>query len=138
MSVKPEAGLGILALRPWAPYVLGLLRIVAALLLLEYGTLKLFHIPAAPDFEMQPIYYVAGVFELVGGTLLALGLFTRPVAFILSGEMAVAYFHSHAPHSFFPLVNRGELAVLFCFTFLYFVFAGGGAWSLDKAVLKRD
>ena len=81
-------------------------------------------------------YWFAALFEFIGGTLLLLGLFTGPVAFILSGEMAFAYFIDHAPRGFFPLLNRGELAVLFCFVFLYLACAGGGAWSLD-ALLKR-
>ena len=81
---------------------------------------------------------VAGILEFGGGLLFLLGLFTRPVAFILSGLMAVAYFMAHAPGGFLPLVNKGELAVLYCFVFLYFVFSGGGAWSLDKLIWKRD
>jgi putative oxidoreductase len=125
-------------LKPWAPHVLSLLRLMAALLLLEYGLLKLFDFPAPPDFQMQPIYYAAGVIELLGGSLLALGLFTRPVAFMLSGEMAVAYFHDHAPVSFYPAVNQGDLAIMFCFTFLYITFAGGGPLSLDRLVLKAE
>jgi putative oxidoreductase len=125
-------------LNPWAPLVLSLLRIIAALLLLEYGLLKLFDFPAPPDFEMQPIYYVAGVFELVGGSLLALGLFTRPVAFVLTGEMAVAYFHDHAPVSFYPAINHGDLAIMFCFAFLYIFFAGGGPLSLDRLIFKSS
>jgi putative oxidoreductase len=123
-------------LQPCAPFVRSLLRIMAGLLLLSYGLLKLFDFPTPPDFPMQPIYYAAGVVELVGGTLVTLGLFTRPVAFLLSGEMAVAYFHTHAPESFYPIVNQGDLAVLFCFTFLYIFFAGGGPLSLDRLVLK--
>jgi len=125
-------------LQPFAPHALSLLRIMAALLLLEYAFLKLFDFPTAPDFPMETIFYVAGVIELVGGLLLLLGLFTRPVAFILSGETAIAYFHTHAPHSFHPIVNGGGMAVFFCFVFLYLVFAGGGVWSLDRLVLKQD
>jgi putative oxidoreductase len=123
----------------WAPRLLSVLRIMAALLLLEYGTAKLLGFPehkflnAVPAFSL---YWVAGWFELVGGALLLLGLFTGPVAFILSGEMAFAYFIDDAPRSFFPLLNRGELAVLLCFVFLYLVCAGGGPWSLD-ALRKR-
>jgi putative oxidoreductase len=122
----------------WAPYVRSLLRIMAALLLLGFGLWKLFDFPSAPNFEMQPIYYAAGVIELIGGSLLLLGLFTRPVAFILSGEMAVAYFHDHAPASFFPVENDGGLPIMFCFAFLYFFFAGGGPLSLDRLLLKKE
>jgi putative oxidoreductase len=125
-------------MKAWAPLVLSLLRVMAALLLLQYGLLKLFDFPAPPDFAMVPIYYVAGVIELIGGTLLALGLFSRLVAFILSGEMAVAYFHDHAPVSFYPAINQGDLAIMFCFTFLYIAFAGGGPLSLDRLVLKTE
>ena len=125
-------------LKPWSPLILSLLRIIAALLLLEYGLLKLFDFPASPDFPMQPIYYVASVVELVGGSLLALGLFTRPVAFILSGEMAVAYFHDHAPVSFYPAINHGDLPIMFSFAFLYIFFTGGGPLSLDRLVFKGE
>jgi putative oxidoreductase len=125
-------------LERWSPIALSLLRIVAALLYFSYALLKLFNFPAPPNFPMEPIYYAAGIIELIAGPLLLLGLFTRPVAFIASGEMAVAYFHSHAPKSFFPILNEGDLAVLLCFTFLYLVFAGGGPLSLDRLVLKRE
>lgn len=117
----------------WAPRVLSVLRIVAALLFMEHGTQKLLGFPPSPNpgpalFSLSGI---AGVLELVGGALLALGLFTRPVAFILSGEMAVAYWIAHAPQSFFPILNRGDAAILYCFVFLYLAFAGGGPWSID-------
>ena len=125
-------------LEPAAPYVRSLLRIMAGLLLLSYGLLKLFDFPMPPDFPMQPIFYVAAYIELPVGILLTLGLFTRPAAFILSGETAVAYFHSHAPYSFFPIVNQGDLPVLFCFTFLYIVFAGGGPLSLDRLIFETE
>ena len=125
------SGLGA-ALEQYRPYVLSILRIVTALLFLQHGTAKMFNFP--PQGEM-PAYprpeWFAGRIELVGSTLVALGLFTRPVAFILSGEMAFAYFMSHRPRSFFPLLNGGEPAILFCFVFLYLVFAGGGPLSLD-------
>jgi len=88
-------------------------------------------------FAISPMGF-SGVLEFIGGTLLALGLFSRFAAFILSGEMAVAYFMVHAPNGFFPLVNKGELAVLYCFVFLYFAFAGGGAWSLDRLFFQRQ
>jgi putative oxidoreductase len=118
----------------WAPRILSVLRIVLGLVLLQYGLAKLFGWPAVRIFEDLPwlsLYGIAGMFELVGGTLLVLGLFTRPVAFILSGEMAAAYFIEHFPHSFFPIQSGGDLAVSLCFAFLYLSFAGGGPWSLD-------
>jgi len=118
----------------WAPRVLSILRILAALLLLQYGTAKLLGFPAVPMFQgikLFSLYGVAGLIELVGGALLLIGLFTRPVAFILSGEMAAAYFIGHFPKGFIPLLNGGNEAVLFCFVFFYFIFAGGGPWSVD-------
>ena len=87
---------------------------------------------------MRPLLYVQGVIEIVGGILLLVGVYTRVVAFILAGDMAVAYFIAHFPRSFFPAANGGNLAVLYCFVFFYIVFAGGGPWSLDRIVLKRD
>lgn len=120
-------------LSPHRPQFLAVLRIMTALLFLAHGTAKLF---GFPDTGMRPALMslggVAGILEVVGGVLLVLGLFTRPVAFILAGEMAVAYFMAHAPQSFFPIKNGGESAVLFCFIFLYLVFAGAGAWSIDN------
>lgn len=116
----------------WAPRFLSILRIMTALLFLEHGTQKLLGFPASdyvPAFMSLP--WIAGVLELFGGAVLAVGLFTRPVAFILSGQMAVAYFIAHAPASFFPVLNGGESAILFCFVFLYLVFAGPGPWSVD-------
>jgi putative oxidoreductase len=124
----------------WAPRVLSLLRIVVGLVLLQYGLAKLFGWPAVKIFQDLPwlsLFGVAGMFELVGGTLLILGLLTRPVAFILSGEMAAAYFIEHFPHSFFPIQSEGDLAVVLCFTFLYLAFAGGGPWSLDAILRSR-
>lgn len=118
----------------WGPRVLSLLRIVVGLDLLQYGLAKLFGWPAVDMFanlKWLSLFGIAGMFELVGGTLLILGLFARPVAFILSGEMAAAYFIEHFPHSFFPVQSEGDLAVCLCFTLLYFSFAGGGPWSLD-------
>lgn len=123
----------------WAPRVLSVLRIIAALLFLEHGLQKLFSFPAPlplPAGEvLHPftLLWYAGVIETVGSLLLAVGLFTRPVAFILSGEMAAAYFMAHAPRGFFPSLNGGDAAVLFCFIFLYLAAAGGGAWSADAA-----
>jgi putative oxidoreductase len=118
----------------WAPRVLSLLRIVSGLLLLQYGTAKLLGWPAVEMFknlQWSSLFGIAGMFELIGGVLLVLGLFTRPVAFVLSGEMATAYFIEHFPHSFFPVLNRGDLAVSLCFTFFYLAFAGAGSWSFD-------
>jgi putative oxidoreductase len=118
------------------PYVLSVLRIIAALLFLEHGTGKYFGFPAAGP-PMNTLLYIQGAIEIVGGILLALGLYTRLVAFILSGNMAVAYFLVHFPKSFFPVINGGDAAVLYCFVFLCLFFAGGGAWSVDRA-MKQD
>src|SRR3981081_115799 len=125
----------------WAPRVLSLLRIVVGLVLLQYGLAKLFGWPAVKMFEdvkWLSLFGIAGMFELVGGTLLVLGLFTRPAAFILSGEMAAAYFIEHLPISFFPILSEGDLAVSLCFAFLYLSFAGGGPWSLDAVKGKES
>ena len=119
----------------WQPRLLGLLRIVTALLLLQHGTAKLFgfpHVAMFDNVQLLSLLGIAGVLELAGGVLLLLGICTRPVAFILSGEMAFAYFLVHAQKSFFPILNQGELAVLYCFVLLYLAVAGGGAWSLTK------
>lgn len=123
----------------WAPRVLSILRIVAALLFFEHGTSKLLGFPPSEHSgpEFLSLSWVAGVLELVGGALLVVGLFTRLVAFVLSGEMAFAYWMAHAPNSAFPLANGGDAAILYCFVFLYIVFAGGGPWSLD-ALRKKD
>ena len=121
----------------WAPRILSVLRIVSGLILLQYGLAKLIGWPAVKMFENLPwlsLFAIAGIFELIGGVLLILGLFTRPVAFVLSGEMAAAYFIEHFPRSFFPILNHGDLAVALCFTFLYLAFAGGGPWSLDAVM----
>src|SRR5271170_4459361 len=120
----------------WRPRALGLLRIVAAFLYVQHGTAKLFHVPHVAYFDQLPVVSLigfAGMLEIVGGLLILLGLFTRPVAFILSGEMAVAYFMQHAPqgHFFMPALNQGEEAILYCFIFLFLSVAGGGALSLD-------
>jgi putative oxidoreductase len=116
-----------------APWFLALLRVVAALLFMSHGTMKLLGFPAS-DFQppLLSLFGLAGVLEIVGGLLLVIGLFTRPVAFILSGQMAVAYFMAHASQAFVPLQNGGESAVLFCFIFLYLVFAGPGAAAVDN------
>ena len=127
----------------WTDLFLSLLRVVAALVLMQHGSQKLFHLPpsGAPG-PVEPLVLMsqtglAGVLEFFGGMLLLLGLFTRPVAFILSGEMAVAYFQVHAPRALLPIVNRGELAVILCFVFLYLAFAGGGSWSVDGVMRRR-
>ena len=123
----------------WAPRVLSVVRIIVALLFMEHGTQKLLNFPplGRPLPEMFSLSWTGGVLELVGGALLALGLFTRPVTFILSGEMAFAYFLSHAPRGFFPVLNGGDAAILYCFMFLYLAFAGGGPWSLDRVIWRR-
>jgi putative oxidoreductase len=119
------------------PYVLSILRIIVALLLLEHGLQKYFGFPSAGP-PMTSLLYVQGLIEIVGGILLLVGAYTRVVAFILSGDMAAAYFMAHFPRSFFPAVNGGDAAVLFCFVFFYLVFAGGGPWSVDRVALKQD
>ena len=119
----------------WSPRVLSILRIITALLFMQHGLMKLFHFPApqpgVPD-PLPAILVAAAWIEVVGGVLLAIGLFTRPVAFILSGFMAFAYFLAHFPHSFFPAKNYGEPAVLFCFVFLYIAAAGPGPWAVRR------
>lgn len=122
----------------WAPRLLSILRIVAALIFMAHGTQKLLGFPASPNPgpAMMSLPWIAGLLEIVGGALLTLGLFTRPVAFVLSGTMAVAYWIAHAPRSFFPVLNGGDAAILYCFVFLYLVAAGGGLWSLDN--LRRQ
>jgi putative oxidoreductase len=122
----------------WAPQLLSLLRFVAGLLFLAVGIAKYFHIPPVPMFaHLPPLLWVQGFIELVGGALMVLGLFTRPTAFILSGDMAVAYFYSHFPRSFFPVLNGGMAAILFCFVFLYIHAAGAGPWSLDQMMRRK-
>lgn len=118
----------------WAPRVLSVLRIISGFLYIEHGMMKLLSFPAPfpRPVELFSLIGFAGVLELFGGALVLVGLFTRPVAFILSGEMAFAYFMAHASKSFWPILNGGELAVLYCFVFLYFAFAGGGASSVDR------
>jgi putative oxidoreductase len=126
------------ALERFQPYILSILRIMAGLLFMEHGTAKLFGFPphgAMPTFP--ELEFFAGIIEFAGGALVALGLFTRPAAFIMSGEMAIGYFLFHAPKSFFPLLSGGEAAVLYCFVFLYFVFAGAGPLSFDALVWGR-
>jgi putative oxidoreductase len=122
--------------RSWAPYLLSVLRIIAAFVFIQFGSAKLLAIPAAimPGGGTAPVTSLpgfAGSLELVGGALLLLGLFTRPVAFLLAGEMAFAYFMGHAPQGFWPVLNQGTPAILFCFIWLYISTAGPGPWSLD-------
>jgi putative oxidoreductase len=128
--------------RAWTPYLLSLLRIVAAFLFIQFGTAKLFGLPAPimPGGGTAPtgsLAWFASVLETFGGPLLLLGWFTRPVAFLLSGEMAVAYFYGHAPQGFWPVLNQGYTAILFCFLFLYLSAAGPGPWSLDAMRDRR-
>lgn len=123
-----------------SPQVRSVLRIVAALLFMQHGSAKLLHVPYQAMFahlHLMSLLGVQGVIELVGGGLLAIGLFSRPVAFILSGDMAVAFFMAHFPRSWLPILNGGDLAVLFCFTFLYLCVAGPGPWSLDALLRPR-
>jgi putative oxidoreductase len=128
-----------------APLFLSILRIMSALLFIAHGTQKLFSFPARPmpdggsppPFELFSLIGAAGVLEFVGGILLLVGLLTRPVAFILSGMMAVAYFIAHHPRTFYPVNNGGDAAILFCFIFLFLFFAGGGPLSVDALFAKR-
>lgn len=122
--------------------MLAIFRIVAGWMFIQAGTMKLFGWPAnpmpdAPAIELMSQIGVGAVLELVGGTLIVLGLLTRPVAFVLAGEMAVAYFQFHQPQAFWPPSNGGVAAVMYCFFFLYLVFAGAGAWSLDRVLARR-
>ena len=124
----------------WSPRVLNILRIVTALLFMEHGLMKLVQFPGPQPGAPNPLpllLLVGAWIELVGGGLIAVGLFTRAAAFICSGEMAVAYFMFHAPGGFYPALNKGEAAVLYCFVFLFLVFAGAGPWSLDAVLRKR-
>lgn len=125
----------------WSPRVLAVLRIVTALLLIEHATTKFFAFPAPLPGMSGPlpgIILAAGVIELVGGSFIALALFTRLAAFIVSGMCAAAYFMAHAPQSFWPAVNQGEAAILFCFISLYLAFSGPGAWSLDALRRRHE
>jgi putative oxidoreductase len=126
---------------PWPGRMLSILRIVAGVVFFTTGTMKLFNYPpmppGMPPIELMSQMGIGGLLEVVGGVLFAIGLLTRPVAFVLAGEMAVAYFQFHHPQSFFPTVNNGVPAVLYCFIFLYFVASGAGVWSVDAAIARR-
>jgi putative oxidoreductase len=125
----------------WTHRMLAVLRIVAGAVFISFGTMKLFGLPPMP-VGAPPVLplsqpWIGGLLEVTGGPLIVLGLFTRPTAFILSGEMAVAYWQFHAPQSPFPSVNLGTPAILYCFLYLYLAFAGAGAWSLDRVLARR-
>src|SRR5579862_328028 len=125
-------------LRPaWEPRLLSVFRFVLGLLFLEHGLAKLFDFPNQPTHRAYVVLTlvpgIQGVLEFIGGLLITVGLFTRVVAFVLAGDMAVAYFLAHAPRGFFPLLHGGELAIVYCFAFLYLWIAGGGTWTLDQA-----
>ena len=127
-------------LETWAPRIRSVFRIILGLLFVEHGSAKLLHFPEVASFDNLQLFSLiglSGALELVGGLLLFLGLFTRATAFILSGEMAFAYFMVHAPRGFFPLLSGGEPAVVYCFAFLYLAVAGGGPWSLDSVWRRR-
>lgn len=123
----------------WAPRMLSVLRMVGAFLFMAHGAQKVFNYPSPPHpmSHPPPLMLVAGVLECFGGLLVFLGVFTRPVAFLLAGEMATAYFMAHAPLGFWPILNKGELAVLYCFVFLYLAVVGGGAWSVEQLWRRR-
>jgi putative oxidoreductase len=126
---------------PWTSRMLSVFRIVAGLIFVSFGTMKLFNYPplppGTPPIELMSQMGVGGILETVGGLAIVLGVLTRPVAFVLAGEMAVAYFQFHAPQSFFPTSNGGIPAILYCFFFLYLMFAGAGSWSID-AIISRS
>ncbi|WP_054310879.1 DoxX family protein [Mesorhizobium sp. 1M-11] len=123
-------------LQSWAPQLLSILRIITAATFLTHGTMKLLAWPAPFPYPLNGLTTTAAALEIIGGVLLVIGLFSRPVAFILSGLMAFAYFIAHAPQGFFPVLNGGEAAMLFCFVFLFIAAAGPGAWSMDAALGK--
>ena len=124
----------------WSPHLLSITRIVVAFLFMAHGSQKLFNFPPSGhvmSFEAFSLVWTAGVLELFGGFLFLIGFYTRLTAFVLSGQMAVAFFIAHAPQGFWPILNGGEMAMLYSFIFLYFSAAGGGAWSLDR-ILRRN
>lgn len=126
---------------PWTSRMLSIFRIVAGLIFISVGTMKLFGFPKSPvpmpPFTLMSELGIAGLLEVFGGLAITLGIFTRPVAFVLAGEMAVAYFQGHFPTSFWPSVNMGIPAIMYCFLFLYLVFAGAGDWSIDAMIARR-
>ncbi len=125
----------------WSPRILSVLRIFSAVLFMQHGAQKLFGFMAPTHAAPHPLLSlmgIGGLLEFFGGLLLCLGLFTRPVAFLLSGEMAVAYLMFHAPKGFWPIQNGGDLAILWAFVFFYMIIAGGGAWSLDRLLFKKE
>ena len=126
---------------PWPGRMLSIFRIIAGLVFITFGTMKVFNYPplppGQPPIPLMSQAGIGGMMEIVGGALIVLGLFTRPVAFILSGEMAVAYWQFHAPQSMWPSQNMGTPAIMYCFFFLYLVFAGPGPWSLDARIARR-
>jgi putative oxidoreductase len=126
-------------LTAWSPRVLSILRIIAGFLIIPHGAQKLFGFPIPlPAGAEGPLVLIAGVIEFFGGLLILIGLFTRPAAFLMSGLLAVAYFMVHALGGFLPMVNQGELAVIYCFVFFYLAFAGGGPWSIDSLIWKEE
>ena len=133
--------MSIVAASPWRDRMLSVLRIVSGLVFISAGTMKLFGYPPSPvplpPFSVMSQLGIGAILETFGGLAIVLGLFTRPVAFVLSGEMAVAYFQFHFPQSFFPTTNNGMPAILYCFLFLYFTFAGAGTWSIDAMIAAR-
>jgi putative oxidoreductase len=127
---------------PWTGRMLSILRIVTGAIFFTAGSMKLFGWPHSPmpmpPIELMSQVWIGGLLEVVGGTLIVLGLLTRPVAFILAGEMAVAYFQFHFPQSFYPTVNQGQPAILYCFIYLYLMLAGAGPWSIDAVLDRRS
>jgi putative oxidoreductase len=125
---------------PWSGRMLSIFRILAGVVFISFGTMKLFGYPPSPvplpPLSLTSQLGIAGMLETFGGLAIVLGLFTRPVAFVLAGEMAVAYFQMHFPHSFFPTINNGTPAIMYCLFFLYLAFAGAGEWSLDAGIAR--
>ncbi|GAC1337476.1 MAG: DoxX family protein [Acetobacteraceae bacterium] len=139
MSATHSTSLPAQVANEWAPRALSVVRIVVALIFLEHGTQKLFGFPVPAQNGGPALFsliWVAGALEFGGGLLLLLGLFTRPIAFLLSGQMAVAYWMAHAPRGPFPVANGGDAAILYCFLFLYLAVAGAGPWSLDERLRR--
>lgn len=143
LGIPPDGGTATvkdMTFELWTPRILSLLRIFTGLELLQHGTAKWLGFPSVPSFanaSITSLSGIAGLIELIGGVLFVIGLFTRSVAFLLSGLTAFAYFIAHAPRGFYPILNGGELAALYCFVFLYFVFAGPGPWSVDALMQTR-